>query len=128
MNFKLFYAYLPLYHCQENGVELLSFPALVVSYDRSKPFRINPFLFIFLSFFVCLLLKIILFIYLFLAVLGLHCCLSFAVVAVSGSDNLVASDGLLTAVVSLDAEQGSRAQALLSRPTDLVALQHVGSF
>ena len=100
----------------------------MVSYDRSKPFSINPFLFIFLSFFVCLLLKIILFIYLFLAVLGLRCCLSFAVVAVSGSNYLVASDGLLTAAVSFDVEQGSRAQALLSRPTGLVALQHVGSF
>ena len=128
MNFKLFYAYLPLYHCQENGVELLSFPALVVSYDRSKPFSINPFLFIFLSFFVCLLLKIILFINLFLAVLGLRCCLSFAVVVVSGSDYLVALDGLLTAAVSLEVEQGSRAQAQLSRPTGLVTLQHVGSF
>ena len=44
--------------------------------------------------------KIVLFIYLFLTVLGLHCCVGFSLVAVSGGCSLVAARGLLTAVAS----------------------------
>ena len=44
--------------------------------------------------------KIVLFIYLFLTVLGLHCCVGFSLVAVSGGYSLVAAHGLLTAVAS----------------------------
>ena len=47
-------------------------------------------------FFYCFL-----FIYLFLAVLGLHCCLGFSLVAVSGGCSVVAVCGLLIEVVSL---------------------------
>ena len=39
--------------------------------------------------------------YLFLAVLGLHCCTSFSLVASSGGCSLVTMCRLLTAVVSL---------------------------
>ena len=51
------------------------------------------------------LLKVfILFIYLFLAVLGLRCCEGFSLVVVSRSYFLVAVHGLLIAVASLVAE------------------------
>ena len=46
-----------------------------------------------------LFLRLIL--YLFMAVLGLHCCLGFSVVGASGSCFLVAVRGLLIAVASL---------------------------
>ena len=44
--------------------------------------------------FVCLFVK-------FLAVLGLHCCVGFSLVVVSGGYSLVAVVGLLIAVASL---------------------------
>ena len=44
------------------------------------------------------------FIYLFLAVLGLHCCSGFSLVVASRAYSLVAVHGLLTAVASLVAE------------------------
>ena len=44
------------------------------------------------------------FIYLFLSVLDLHCCLSFSLAVVSGGYFLVAVRGLLIAVASPDAE------------------------
>ena len=44
------------------------------------------------------------FINLFLAVLGLHCCVGFSLVAVNGGYSLVAVHGLLTAVASLVGE------------------------
>ena len=47
-----------------------------------------------------------LFIYLFLAVLGLHCFLGFALVAVSGGNSLVTMCRLLTEVASLVVKQG----------------------
>ena len=51
-----------------------------------------------------LLKKIIVFICLFLPVLGLHCCAGFSLVAVSGGYCLVAVLRLLTAVASLVVE------------------------
>ena len=42
----------------------------------------------------------LMFIYLFLAVLGLRCCTGFSLVAVSGGCSLVAVHGLLIAVAS----------------------------
>ena len=47
---------------------------------------------------------IILFIYLFLAVLGLHCCSGFSLVVTSRGYSLVAVHGLLIVVASLAAE------------------------
>ena len=46
-------------------------------------------------------LKILDFQNLFLAVLGLHCCLGFALVVVSGGSSLVSVTGLLLVGVSL---------------------------
>ena len=46
------------------------------------------------------------FIYLFLTVLDLCCCMDFSLVAVSGGYSLVAMWGLLVAVASLVVEQG----------------------
>ena len=46
------------------------------------------------------------FIYLFMAVLGLHCCPGFSLVEASGGSSLVAVCGLLIAVASLVDEQG----------------------
>jgi len=46
------------------------------------------------------------FTYLFLAVLGLHCCTNFSLVAVSRGYSLVAVHGLLIVVASLVAEHG----------------------
>ena len=46
------------------------------------------------------------FIYLFLAVLGLHCCIGFCLVAATGGSSLAAVHGLLVAVASLVAEHG----------------------
>ena len=50
--------------------------------------------------------KIILFVYLFLAVLGLHCCVGFSLVAARGDYSLVAVCGVLISVVLLFAEHG----------------------
>ena len=47
---------------------------------------------------------IVLFIYIFLAVLGLHCCLGFSLLVTSGSYSSVAVCGLLIVVASLAAE------------------------
>ena len=47
---------------------------------------------------------IILFVYLFLAVLGLRCCTGFSLLAASGGYSLVAMRSLLIAVASLVAE------------------------
>ena len=44
------------------------------------------------------------FIYLFLAVLGLHCCAGFSLVVATGDYSLVVVLGLLIAVASLFAE------------------------
>ena len=44
--------------------------------------------------------------YLFLAVLGLHCCAVFSLVVASGGYSLVAVGRLLTVVAPLVAEQG----------------------
>ena len=46
------------------------------------------------------------FVYLFLAVLGLHCSAGFSLVVASGGYSLVAVCGLLIAVASLIAEHG----------------------
>ena len=51
-----------------------------------------------------LLKKIILFIHLFLAVLGLHCCSGFSLVVMSGGYSPAAVRGLLIVVASLAAE------------------------
>ena len=40
--------------------------------------------------------------------LGLHCCTGFSLIVVSGGYSVVAVEGPLIAVTSLDAEQGSR--------------------
>ena len=47
-----------------------------------------------------MLFKKIIFIYLFVAVLGLHCCVGFSLVAASGGYFLVVARGLLTGVAS----------------------------
>ena len=52
---------------------------------------------------ICLL---ILFIYLFLAVLGLHCCAGFSLAADSRGYSLYVARGLLTAVASPVTEHG----------------------
>ena len=44
--------------------------------------------------------------YLFVAVLGLHCCTGFSLVVVRGGYSLVLAHRLLTAVASLVAEPG----------------------
>ena len=49
---------------------------------------------------------IILFIYLFLAILGLHCFVVFSLVAASRGYSLAVVHGLLIAVASLAAEHG----------------------
>ena len=49
---------------------------------------------------------IILFIYLFLAILGLHCFVVFSLVAASSGYSLAVVHGLLIAVASLAAEHG----------------------
>ena len=87
-----------------------------------------------------IILKIILSIYLFLAVLGLYCCTSFSLIAASGDSSLVAVCGLLLAATFLVAEHrlygaqaqqlqfpGSRAQAQQLWYTGLVPPWHVGS-
>ena len=51
----------------------------------------------------------ILFIYLFLAVLGLCCWVGFSLAVASGACSLIAVYGLLTEVASLTVEHGSRA-------------------
>ena len=51
--------------------------------------------------FLILFLKSLLFMYLFLAVLGLGCCLGFSLVAMSAGCSVVAVCGLLIAVASL---------------------------
>ena len=48
----------------------------------------------------------LIFVYLFLAVLGLCCSVGFSLVVTSGGYSLVAGHGLLIAVVSLVAEHG----------------------
>ena len=53
-----------------------------------------------------MLFYIILFTYLFLAVLGLCCCTGFSLVAASGGYSPVAVPGLLIVVASLVAEPG----------------------
>ena len=59
------------------------------------------------------LLKVfILFIYLFLAVLGLRCCEGFSLFVVSRSYSPVAAHGLLIAVASLVAEHRLNGQSL----------------
>ena len=50
--------------------------------------------------------KIILFTYLFFAVLGLHCCAGFSLVATSGGYSLVVMHRFLIAVASLVVEHG----------------------
>lgn len=50
-------------------------------------------------------LKHLLFVYLFLALLGLSCCAGFSVVAVSGGCSLFAVHGLLTTLAFLAAER-----------------------
>ena len=55
---------------------------------------------------------IIVFTYLFLAVLGLCCCTGFSLVVASGGYSPVAVHGLLIVVASLVAELGSRAHGL----------------
>lgn len=57
-------------------------------------------------------LKIILFLYLFLAVLGLHCCTAFSVITLSGGCSLVVVLGLVITVASLVAEDGALAYRL----------------
>ena len=87
-----------------------------------------------------LFFKIIIFIWLFLAVLGLCCCTGFPLVAASGGHSLVALCRLLLAVASFVAEHrlqgvqtsimwllGSRARTEQLQCTGLVAPQHVGS-
>ena len=59
-----------------------------------------------------LYMYIILYIYLFLAVLGLHCCVGFSLVVVSGSYSLVTTHRRLVMVASLVA--GSRFAGLSS--------------
>ena len=49
---------------------------------------------------------IVLFIYLFMAVLGLPCCLGFSLVAANEGCSLVAVHGLLLVVASLVVEHG----------------------
>ena len=61
--------------------------------------------------FVCLFYN---FAWLFLAVLGLRCCVGFPLVAVSGGCSPVVVHGLLTAVASLVGRTGSRACGLSS--------------
>ena len=46
----------------------------------------------------------ILFLFIYMAVLGFHCCKGLSVVAVSRGDSLIVVRGLLTAVASLVAE------------------------
>ena len=48
------------------------------------------------------------FIYLFLAVLGLRCCVGFSLVAESGGYSLVMAHGLLIAVAFLAVKHGRR--------------------
>ena len=80
-----------------------------------------------------------LFIHLFLALQGLHCCASSFLVAGSGGYSLVAACGLLITVISLVAEQGlqgvqaqqlwlpdSRAQTQQLWCKGLAAPRHVG--
>ena len=56
--------------------------------------------------------KMILFVYLFLAGLDLHCCSGFSPVARSRDDSLAVVCRLLTVVVSLVAKPGSRVHGL----------------
>ena len=51
-------------------------------------------------------------VYLFMALLGLHCCLGFSLVVESRGYSLVAVHGLLIAVTSVVLERGSRALRL----------------
>ena len=78
-------------------------------------------------------------IYLFWAVLGLHCCAGFSRGAASGGSSLVVVFQVLVATASLSAEhvlKGPRAsvgsvavaQAQPSWPTGLVSPRHAGSF
>ena len=55
---------------------------------------------------------LILFMDLVLAVLGLHCCVGFSLVAVSRGNSLVAIHGLLTVVAFLVAEHRLQARGL----------------
>ena len=52
------------------------------------------------------------FVYLFMALLGLHCCLGFSLVVESRGYSLVVVHGLLIAVTSVVLERGSRALRL----------------
>ena len=52
------------------------------------------------------------FMYLLLAVLGVHCCAGFSLVAESGGYTLVALRGFLIAVASLVVEHHSRSRGL----------------
>ena len=73
-------------------------------------FRKGPhFKHVFFSF-----LKITLFIFLFLAMLGLYCCAGFSLVVESGGYSLVAVQRLLTKVTSLVTEHGSTKHGLSS--------------
>ena len=57
-------------------------------------------------------LKQNLFMYLFSAVLDLHCCLGFSLVAVSGGYSVIVAHGFLIAVASLVTQHDSRAPGL----------------
>ena len=71
----------------------LSFSLLIVSFEAQK----------------CLILVFLYnFIYLFLAVLGLRCCVGFSLVAESGGYSLVMAHGLLIAVAFLAVKHGRR--------------------
>lgn len=59
-----------------------------------------------MNYFNALFLKNFLTIYLFLAVLDLHCCVGFSLAVVSGLYSLVAARGLLIAVASRVVEHG----------------------
>ena len=60
------------------------------------------------------LLKKVLFIDWFMAILGLHCCAGFSLAVAGGGSSLLMVCWLLIPMASLVAEQGSRAQRLCS--------------
>ena len=65
---------------------------------------------------------------LFLAVLSIHCCLGFSLVAANRSYSLAVVYGLLIAVISLVEHQLWGVQASVVVMLVLVAWQYVGSF
>ena len=66
--------------------------------------------------------------YLFMAAVGLRCCVGFSLVVASRGYSLVAVRGFLAAVASVALVGGSRMQAQELLYLGLVAPRHVGSF